>query len=169
MGNFWKFYDLLRVYKLYSWENSQIDSVQDVLIMLGIKACLHILKLSIFSLNHDIVRPTKILNNLLYFHRHFSASKINRIILNFWKLWFLKYLVFSKCAQFLSSLFIILVGLTMTLFSEKMLISLFCIHCLMPNLIKKSWTVSIPKLLLIIGEIFLRLQRILKIVVGKLR
>ena len=36
----------------------------------------------------------------------------------------------------------ILVGLTMTLFSEKMLISHRYIHGLMPNLIKKSWTVS---------------------------
>ena len=37
---------------------------------------------------------------------------------------------------------LILVDLTMTLFSEKMLISHRCIRGLMPNLIKKSWTVS---------------------------
>ena len=43
---------------------------------------------------------------------------------------------------FLLSLFIILVGLTMTLFSDKMLNSHRCIHGLMPNLIKKSWTLS---------------------------
>ena len=36
----------------------------------------------------------------------------------------------------------ILVGLTMTLFSEKMLISPICKRGLMPNLIKKSWMVS---------------------------
>ena len=42
----------------------------------------------------------------------------------------------------LRRLFIILVGLTMTSFSEKMLISNICIRGLMPNLIKKSWTVS---------------------------
>ena len=30
----------------------------------------------------------------------------------------------------------------MTLFSEKILISNKCLHGLMPNLIKKSWTVS---------------------------
>ena len=42
----------------------------------------------------------------------------------------------------MSALFIILVSLTMTLFSDKMLISHRCICCLMPNLIKKSWTVS---------------------------
>ena len=39
-------------------------------------------------------------------------------------------------------LFIILVGLTMTLFSEKMLISTRCLHGSMSNLIKKSWTDS---------------------------
>ena len=35
-----------------------------------------------------------------------------------------------------------MVGLMMTLFSEKMLISNICIRGLMPNLIKKPWTVS---------------------------
>ena len=44
----------------------------------------------------------------------------------------------------MSALFIILVGLTITLFSDKMLISHRCIHGLMSNLIKKSWTVSTP-------------------------
>ena len=39
-------------------------------------------------------------------------------------------------------LLIILLGLMMTLFSEKMFISNICIHGLMPNFIKKSWTVS---------------------------
>ena len=52
------------------------------------------------------------------------------------------YFIFWKCAQFLSALFIILVGLTMTWFGEKMPISHRCIRGLMPNLIKKSWTVS---------------------------
>ena len=42
----------------------------------------------------------------------------------------------------LTRLFMILVSLTRSLFSEKMLISNICIHGLMPNLIKKSWTVS---------------------------
>ena len=44
----------------------------------------------------------------------------------------------------LTRLFIILVSLTMSLFSEKTLISNRCISGLMPNLIKKSWTVSKP-------------------------
>ena len=42
----------------------------------------------------------------------------------------------------LTRLFIILVSLTKSLFSEKMLISNRCICGLMSNLIKKSWTVS---------------------------
>ena len=39
-------------------------------------------------------------------------------------------------------IFLMLKCLTMTWFSEKMLIFNICRHCLMPNLIKKSWTVS---------------------------
>ena len=42
-----------------------IDTFQDFLIKLGIKQHIHILKISIFSLNHIIVRPTKSMNNLL--------------------------------------------------------------------------------------------------------
>ena len=38
-----------------------------------------------------------------------------------------------------------MVGLTMTCFSEKMLISTRCIHGFMSNLIKKSWMASIPE------------------------
>ena len=93
-----------------------IDTVQDFLMKLGIKLCLHILKIRIFSLNHVIVRPIKIMNILLkvckictYFQSHFFGIKtqpnlnyfffceeyltrrstfINEI---FWKLWFSKY------------------------------------------------------------------------------
>ena len=39
-----------------------VDTVQDFLIKLGIKPCLHILEISIFPLNHVILRPTKIMN-----------------------------------------------------------------------------------------------------------
>ena len=42
-----------------------LETVQDFLIKLGIKPRMHILEISIFSLNHVIVRPTKIMNNLL--------------------------------------------------------------------------------------------------------
>ena len=44
--------------------------------------------------------------------------------------------------NFWSALFLILVSLTMTLLSEKILISNRCISGLMPNLIKKYWTHS---------------------------
>ena len=57
---------------------------------------------------------------------------------------FLKILIFKMLyfLKFLSALFIILVGLTMTRFSEKMLICNRCIHGFMSILIKKSWTDS---------------------------
>ena len=43
----------------------RLDSVQDFLIKLGIKPRLYILKISIFSLNHVIVRSTNIMDNFL--------------------------------------------------------------------------------------------------------
>jgi len=51
----------------------------------------NILEISTFSLNHVIVRPTKIMNNLLKvckicFSKSFLASKINRIFLIFFSL-----------------------------------------------------------------------------------
>ena len=42
-----------------------IETVQDFLIKLGIKPNMHILEIIIFPLNYVIVRPTKIVNNLL--------------------------------------------------------------------------------------------------------
>ena len=42
-----------------------LETVQDCLIKLGIKPRLHILEICIFSLNHVIIRPTKIMKNLL--------------------------------------------------------------------------------------------------------
>ena len=77
------------------------------------------------------------------FCKEYLTSRSTFISEIFWKLWFLKYFVYQKFAQFLSALFISLVGLMMTLFSEKMRIFHRCIHGLIPNLIKKSWTVSI--------------------------
>ena len=47
-----------------------------------------------------------------------------------------------RILRYLTSLFIILVSLTRSLFNEKMLISNGCISGLMPKFIKKSWTVS---------------------------
>ena len=52
---------------------------------LGIKPCIHLVKISIFSLNHVFVRLTKIMNNLLEhlkilnFQSHFLVLKIGRI------------------------------------------------------------------------------------------
>jgi hypothetical protein len=127
---------------------------------------MHLLEISIFSLNNDLLRLTKIMNNLVKdlkipsfkvifqclklvesFQKKQTCEKylirrptyINEM---FWKKWFLKYFIYYKCAQFLSALFIILVCLMMTLFSEKVLLSHRCITGLMPILIKKSWTDS---------------------------
>ena len=44
---------------------SALETVQDFLIELGIKPLMHLLEISIFSLNNDIVRLTKIMNNLV--------------------------------------------------------------------------------------------------------
>ena len=40
----------------------KVDIVQDFLIKLGIKPCMHLVEISIFSLNLVIVRLTKIMN-----------------------------------------------------------------------------------------------------------
>ena len=39
-----------------------LESVQDFLIKLDMKPCMHLVEKSIFSQNHDIVRPTQIMN-----------------------------------------------------------------------------------------------------------
>ena len=41
-----------------------IDTITDFLIKLGMKPCLHLVKISIFSLNNVTVRPTKIMNRI---------------------------------------------------------------------------------------------------------
>ena len=46
-------------------ESYVIDTVQDVLIKLGIKSLMHLLEISSFSLNNDLVSLTKIMNNLV--------------------------------------------------------------------------------------------------------
>ena len=45
--------------------DSAVESVQEFLIKLDKKSCMHLVEISIFSLNHVIVRLTKIMNNLL--------------------------------------------------------------------------------------------------------
>ena len=95
-----------------------LETVQDVLIKLDIKPLIHLLEINISSLNNDLVRLTKIMNNLvkdlkiLSFKVIFQCLKlvesfqkkifcekylirrptyINEI---FWKLWFLKYFIY---------------------------------------------------------------------------
>ena len=62
------------------WTALLLESVQKFLIKLGMKPCMHLVEISIFSLNHVIVRLTKIMNNLLEHLRihHFSVLKIGR-------------------------------------------------------------------------------------------
>ena len=43
----------------------QLKSVQDFLIKLDIKPLMHLFEIIIFSLNDDLVRLTKIMNNLV--------------------------------------------------------------------------------------------------------
>ena len=54
---------------------STIESVQDFLIMLDMKPCMHLVEISIFSLNHVILRLTKIMNNLLE-HQEIRTFKV---------------------------------------------------------------------------------------------
>ena len=42
-----------------------LDTIQKFLIKLDIKPLLHLLEISIFSLNNDLIRLTKIMNNLV--------------------------------------------------------------------------------------------------------
>ena len=50
---------------LYIMERYLVESVQDFLIKLDIKPLMHLMEISIFSLNNDLVRPTKIMSNLV--------------------------------------------------------------------------------------------------------
>ena len=50
---------------LWNWHTYGVESVQDFLIKLDMKSCMTLVEISIFLLNHVIVRLTKIMNNLL--------------------------------------------------------------------------------------------------------
>ena len=126
-----------------------LKTVQDFLIKLGIKPLMHLLEISIFSLNHDILRLTKIMNNLVKDLKILSFKAIFQclnLVETFKKKICEEYLIrrptYKLILRSLTRLLIILVSLTRSLFSEKMLISNRCISALMPKLIKKSWTVS---------------------------
>ena len=43
----------------------QVETVQDFLLKLDMKPCLHLVEINIFSLYHFIVRVTKVMNTLL--------------------------------------------------------------------------------------------------------
>ena len=48
-----------------TYQRYVLDTVQDFLIKLGIEPLMHLLEISIFSINNDLVRLTKIMNNLI--------------------------------------------------------------------------------------------------------
>ena len=139
----------------------QVETVQDFLLKLDMKPCLHLVEISIFSLNLVIVRPTKYMNRADKKQAQFQEIKYlkNPIFQKYFIIvgLLVKYSFFEKdssnfehrkmilkvqnlkCSR---RLFIILVSLTMTCFSEKMLVSTICIHGFMSNFIKKSSTDS---------------------------
>ena len=121
---------LLSAVGLNFWATGQPsrNRPQNFLINLGIKLIMHLLKKSIFSLNNDIVRLTKIMNNLvkdlkiLSFKVIFQCLKLVQsfqkkfceeyliggqllLVKRFEKLRFFKHFIYKKCAQFLSALF----------------------------------------------------------------
>ena len=46
-------------------KSAPLECVQDFLIKLDMKPCMHLVEMSFFSLNHVIIRLTKIMSNLL--------------------------------------------------------------------------------------------------------
>ena len=89
-------------------ERLVLHTVQGFLIKLGIKLCLHILEINIFSLSHVILRPTKSMNNLvkdvkirtfkaiflIFFCEEYLTRRWTFTNEIFHKLWVLKYFVF---------------------------------------------------------------------------
>jgi hypothetical protein len=55
----------ITVHAVFGWDAAKVETVQDFLIKLGIKPLMHLLEISIFSLNEDIIRVNKIMNNLV--------------------------------------------------------------------------------------------------------
>ena len=98
-----------------------LETIQDFLCKLSLKPHMQLQEIINFSLKHVIVRPTKNIKDL---------CKANSIYV-----------------LALERSLIILVDLTMTCFSEKMMISYNCIRGFMPNLYKKTWMVSSTYLL----------------------
>ena len=57
-------YRSVRSYLLFSYGTYILDTIQDFLCKLGMKPHMHLAEISIFPLNHVIVRPTKIIKDL---------------------------------------------------------------------------------------------------------
>ena len=55
-------YFLHAIAQYVRYATCSLESVQDFLIKLDMKPCMHLVEISIFSLNLVIVRPTKIMN-----------------------------------------------------------------------------------------------------------
>ena len=62
-----------------------VESVQDFLIKLDIKPQMHLLEISIFSQNNDLVRLTKIMNNLVKDLKILSFKVIFKLVESFQK------------------------------------------------------------------------------------
>ena len=56
-----------------------LESVQDCLIKLDMKVCMHLVEISIFSLNLVIVILTKIMNRADKNWAHFQKNKVNTL------------------------------------------------------------------------------------------
>ena len=103
---------IVNLYKL----TLTVETVQDFLIKLDVKPLVHLLKISIFSLNNDVLRLPKIMNNhvkdckIRTFKVIFHCLKLVESFQNkiceeylirrptyinkfFWKLWYLKYFI----------------------------------------------------------------------------
>ena len=56
--------NLISRFSLKEWKMFRIDTIQDFLCKLGMKPHMHLVEISIFSLNHVITRPIKIIKDL---------------------------------------------------------------------------------------------------------
>ena len=66
--HFWQIWPTVRrrlAATIYLVKNCRLETFQDFSIKLDIEPLMHLLKISIFSLNSDIIRLTKIMNNLV--------------------------------------------------------------------------------------------------------
>ena len=73
----------MEVRKKLTENRAALETIQDFLIKLGINPRLHVLEISIFSLNNVIVRPTKIMDRADKNWAHFK--KQNTLKINFFK------------------------------------------------------------------------------------